>query len=464
MLTLHVPRTRLAERQYVATVVLGEFLGLDWQLVAEDRADVLLTLAGSEQALLFPDVLFAAPPMRWLTADLLPSAVLPKVPAPADLAAVTGQPDLPVLFGAAVTGQADADVTVDIFGSIFFLLTRYEEIVADPGCLDRHGRFPAQVSVSGRAGLLRRPIVDEYVEWLWHRVARIWPRLQRRPRTFRLRVSCDVDRPFDERLRSLPALLRDLLGFLQAGDLAAFGRRAAERATLVLRGDDGDPNFAFDDYMSICEAADLHATFHFLCGGSTPYDATYQIGDARIVDLLRRIGVRGHGIGLHGSYGSAFDDGMLVREAETLRRVLAANGIPSPVTEGRQHYLRWQADGGWRAAEAAGLAVDSTLGYAEQAGFRCGTCHEFPVFDLRAGRMLKLRERPLVAMDVTFLSPLYRADRSPQGILEEIGMLASTCRRYQGEFTLLWHNNGIGRAGAADMFRRALGAAHGERP
>lgn len=464
MLTLHVPRTRLAERQYVAAVVLGEFLGLDWQLVAEDRADVLLRLAGSEQVIRFPDVLFAAPAGQWLTADLLPSAVLPTVPVSADLAAVTGQPDLPVLFGTAATGWADTEVPVDIFGSIFFLLTRYEEVVANPGCLDRHQRFPAQVSVGGRAGLLPRPLVDEYVEWLWHRVARTWPRLQRRPRTFRVRVSCDVDRPFDERLRSLPALLRDLLGFLQAGDVAAFGQRAAERATLAWRGDAGDPNFAFDDYMSICEAANLNATFHFLCGGSTPYDATYKIGDARMVGLLRRISARGHGIGLHGSYDSAFDAGLLMREAENLRRALAANGIPALVTEGRQHYLRWQADGGWRAAEAAGLAIDSTLGYAEQAGFRCGTCHEFPVFDLRAGRMLQLRERPLVAMDVTFLSPVYRDDRSPQGILEEIGMLASTCRRFQGEFTLLWHNNGIGRAGTADMFRRALGAAHGERP
>lgn len=462
MLTLRVPRTRTAERQYVATVVLGEFLGLDWQLVAEDRADVQITLAGSQQALHFPDVLFALPASQWLTPASLPPATMPVRSLPAGLATVVGHTGMPVLFGRAAQAQADNDVPVDIFGAIFFLLTRYEEVVADPAGLDRHRRFPAQASVLGRAGLLQRPMVDEYVEFLWHELARTWPRLQRRSRQFRLRVSCDVDRPFDDRLRSLPALLRDLLGFLRAGDVAAFRQRMADSVAVALRGDDGDPNFAFDDYMAICEAADLRATFYFLCGGNTGYDATYRIADPRLVDLLRRLCARGHGIGLHGSYDSAFAPGLLAREAEMLRCVLAENGIPAQVTEGRQHYLRWQADGGWRAVEAAGLAVDSTLGYAEQAGFRCGTCHEFPVFDLRASRMLQVRERPLVAMDVTFLSPLYRGNRTPREVVEEIGMLAATCRRYQGDFTLLWHNNGIGHAGTAGLFRGALGAARGE--
>ena len=43
-----------------------------------------------------------------------------------------------------------AAMTVDVLGSIFFLLTRYEEIVI--GTRDRHGRFPASASIAGREG------------------------------------------------------------------------------------------------------------------------------------------------------------------------------------------------------------------------------------------------------------------------------------------------------------------------
>ena len=45
-----------------------------------------------------------------------------------------------------------------MFGSAFFMLTRYEElVVADR---DQYGRFPAAASVAGREGFLGVPVVD----------------------------------------------------------------------------------------------------------------------------------------------------------------------------------------------------------------------------------------------------------------------------------------------------------------
>lgn len=77
---------------------------------------------------------------------------------------------------------------------------------------------------------------------------------------------------------------------------------------------------------------------------------------------------------------------------------------------------------------------------ADHAGFRCGTCHEFPVFNLRTRKMLELRERPLIAMDTTLEN--YMA-LSPRGILEKICYLSSVCRRYGGTLTLLLHNTSL---------------------
>lgn len=459
MLTVHMPATRAAERHWVAGVVLGEFLGLPWRACLEDRADILFRLDGSDTVVCMQDAFLGLPDAQWLARASLPPPVLPMRPVSPALAAAIGADSMPVLFGAAPAGLLDQSVP-DVFGAVFFLLGRYEELLATPDDLDRHGRYRADASVAGRAGLLHRPLADEYVALLRHAFMAAWPQLAFRPRPGRVHVSCDVDRPFDLRLRQWPMLLHDIAMLLRRGDVAATLARAGERLALARHGDAADPNFAFAAYMDACEAVDLRATFNLLSTGQSALDADYRFDDPLIVSLLRRIHARGHAIGLHGSYASAFDPALLAAEAAGLRDVLRANGIDAVVEEGRQHYLRWDAGNGWHAAAAAGLVRDSTLGYADVPGFRCGTCREYPVFDLRRAMPLPLRERPLVAMDVTLLSATYQgldADAVPA----RIAALADTCRRHGGDFTLLWHNNGMGRPAMAGLFARSLAAALG---
>jgi len=82
--------------------------------------------------------------------------------------------------------------------------------------------------------------------------------------------------------------------------------------------------------------------------------------------------------------------------------------------------------------------------------FRCSTCgHEKP---------LKLRERPLIAMDATFLVPQYRALR-PEQVLEWIERLASTCRRFGGAFSLLWHNTSLIEPWQRELYLEVLEVA-----
>jgi hypothetical protein len=122
---------------------------------------------------------------------------------------------------------------------------------------------------------------------------------------------------------------------------------------------------------------------------------------------------------------------------------------------GRQHYLRWDAALTWKYWDDAGLSYDSTLAYAERVGFRCGVCFEYPVFDALGRRQLDLRERPLVAMDVSMLSDSYMG-LCPERSLEEIDSLATTCRLFQGDFTLLWHNDSLVERWQRRLFSTAL--------
>jgi hypothetical protein len=88
--------------------------------------------------------------------------------------------------------------------------------------------------------------------------------------------------------------------------------------------------------------------------------------------------------------------------------------------------------------ESSGLSEDSTLGYPEFEGFRCGICHDFPVFDTRQRKMLHLREKPLIAMDVTLAQyRKYSAEQASESLLQ----LRQKVEKHQGDFTLLWHNS-----------------------
>jgi hypothetical protein len=432
------------ERRYAYEVVLREFLGLDATFVREDRHDVELALAGDETgvAVRVEDVLFATPATDWLTSASLPSEPL------ARCSEVDPLQPLPVLYGAATTDG------IDVFGSVFFLLTRYEELVGE--VRDAHERFPASASIALREGFLDRPLANEYVELLWSRLTAAWPRLTRPKRTYTLRLSHDVDMPLYRvpRHEARGAARRDVKR--EHAPLLAI-RRVVNAYVPDLIPKSVDLTNTFDWLMGGSEDLGLRSAFYFIAGRSAgPIDGSYEIDDPWILRLLARIHARGHEIGFHPSYNTFLDPDRTRSEVERLRRACAAAGAGDPVRGGRQHYLRWRNPETWQNWEDAGLEYDSTLGFADHVGFRSGACYEHPVFNLRTRTALRLRERPLVVMDASLLE-YQRVGHD--AVPEEIGRLARTVRRFDGEMTLLWHNDRLGSRRARRAYRQAIATA-----
>ena len=90
------------------------------------------------------------------------------------------------------------------------------------------------------------------------------------------------------------------------------------------------------------------------------------------------------------------------------------------------------------------------------AGFRCGTCHPYPLFDLIGRRALGLVERPLVMMEATVLSPTYMDLGYGERALSLMMQLRQTCRHFGGEFSLLWHSSNFGAAYARTMYEALI--------
>ena len=155
---------------------------------------------------------------------------------------------------------------------------------------------------------------------------------------------------------------------------------------------------------------------------------------------MREIHNRGHEIGLHPSYETYQNLQQTKAEFRKLLRVCNEEGIQQNHWGGRQHFLRWQVPITWRNWNEAGLNYDSTLSYADHAGFRCGICYEFQVFDLEKREILPLYERPLIVMEGSVLGEQYM-NLNDQEALSYMLKLKKRCQQFQGDFTLLWHNS-----------------------
>jgi hypothetical protein len=132
---------------------------------------------------------------------------------------------------------------------------------------------------------------------------------------------------------------------------------------------------------------------------------------------------------------------VLKQEADRLRRICSEEGIQQDVWGGRMHFLRWECPATLRAWDDADMRYDSTLSYADHAGFRCGTCFEYPAFDPVSSEMLRLRVRPLIAMEASVLSKAYMGLNGATDGLHMFQRLKHACEKVEGQFTLLWHNS-----------------------
>jgi len=207
--------------------------------------------------------------------------------------------------------------------------------------------------------------------------------------------------------------------------------------------------------MDQSEKHNLKSAFYFICGKTHPQtDSDYDIEHPAIRSLMRNIHKRGHEIGLHPSFKTCHTPKAIVAEAKRLKRICVEEGIRQQQWGGRMHFLRWNHPITLYGWEEADMAYDSTLSYADHAGFRCGTCFEYPAFDPVADKQLNLRIRPLVAMDVTING--YMGLGFGQAAYDKLTELMNACRAVNGTFTLLWHNNQLETKQARDLYSSLL--------
>ncbi len=447
VLKVTVPKVCEREQTYIIGVILGEFLGLSFEIEQGDveHIEIICSTQASAHKLKLSASFFHQAEQYWRETESLPSLPL-KYWKPADdgINANLLKPEVPVLFGSAGLVKTDSEwrLNLDVFGSAFFMLSRYEELLATE--YDEHNRFSATNSIAFKADFLDRPIINEYVEILWQCLSSMWPQLTRKERKFRKLVSCDVDHPFDHATKSLKRtvlrvgarLIRDKNPKLAIYDGLnyLFKKLGSDR---------------FDEYrnnidwiMKVNDKVGNKVSFYFIpIQTDKSKEDCNDIREPQIAKLLKHIVEKGHEVGFHPGYKTYDMAENFGLSADALKQALEQNKIAFEGIGGRQHYLMYDIAQTPALWERNGFSYDSTLGYSDKAGFRCGVCYEYPMYDLVERKSLKLRQRPLITMDCTIVSEGYEGLGFTDAAKDRFNYFKSTCEQFDGDYALLWHNS-----------------------
>lgn len=349
---------------------------------------------------------------------------------------------IPLLFGEPrEEWSADGSqliIHADLLASTYFLISRYEEMYRRSE-RDSYGRFPGKSSLPYRAGFLHRPIIDEYGEALRQILLetgiaeRHNLRLEERPHTFsRVNLTHDLSRPYN--YRGWRSFLR---GWLKQK------KSPLEAARLSFSADVEDDYFTFPKFLkwdrNTCDSLgrDRSDIFLFIRMPSRhpldkPYYSLHSLYLRRILSIAAKHKVL---LALQCSYAAGHQSELISKERHQFEK--AFHQRPRGL---RHNKLTSCEPEDLLQAYVSGFRNDYSMGYADVVGFRLGTCRPVKFINPNTRLLTELILHPLVLRDLTLSDQRYMALEQDEA--ERIAHdLIRTTARYNGELTLLWHND-----------------------
>ncbi|NER94649.1 MAG: hypothetical protein F6J86_12545 [Symploca sp. SIO1B1] len=160
-------------------------------------------------------------------------------------------------------------------------------------------------------------------------------------------------------------------------------------------------------------------------------DPSYDVHELRLKQQLQAMHARGWKIGLHQS-SAAWEDAALMQQER--QQVEAA--LEFPVTSCRQHWLYFSWEKTWQAQQAAGLRLDSTLGFNNRSGFRTGAALRYCPWNIESQSPMSLEMIPMVLMD----SHLYDyGDLEDNQRRQEMRYWIEEIYQVKGTASVIWH-------------------------
>jgi hypothetical protein len=302
---------------------------------------------------------------------------------------------------------------------------------------DKHDRFPAKESLAYKNSFLHRPIVNEHIALLWSWIESFSAEYQRISRwgekDFAVCLSHDVDHIMKN--GDLFAACRHTLAILLKFKKVKKAINYLKNYFQNMRDYTKDPYWTFKYLTNTERQYRFTSSFYFMAMDDSDPDFRYDIDGKRVRELIHELEANGCEVGYHGSLISYNNKRIMNLEKTRIDSVVCKKSYGC-----RQHYLKFKIPLTWRYQQQAGVLYDTTLSFAEHEGFRCGMCLPFKPYDVLEGKVLDIWEIPLIVMEGTLQSSMYR-NLTPENGLKKIIDMIETVKRHNGVFTILWHNS-----------------------
>ncbi len=324
---------------------------------------------------------------------------------------------------------SDGQLGFDVIEAIFFHISRMEEYNCKPTQKDIHGRMKADAQFLVRHQLEKKAVVDQLVYCFMQVIAKACQVEFNPPGSFstRYRLSYDVD--ILEKYARLPPIRSFAKYLWRTPNLSALLKLSSSYIANQFRKAN-DPYLVFDwmfrpDFKG-------EQVVYFLVGGASKYDKPFPVINGLYREVLELAIKEGLEIGLHPSYYCVDSLERLVEEKKLLEQLTG-----SQILKSRQHFLHFAFDTTPEILDKVGIKEDSTLGFSDRIGFRCGTGFTYFLYDFSTEQPHLITETPMVVMDVALMR---EGNNNPEKIKMILADFLSLNRQLT-QITFNFHNS-----------------------
>ncbi|MCS6955675.1 MAG: polysaccharide deacetylase family protein [Candidatus Calescibacterium sp.] len=339
------------------------------------------------------------------------------------------QQDVIVLFGCGETTISrlgdyyHLDCKIDLVASVFFMLSRWEEYL--PGENDDKNRLKSSETTPVRLGFVERPVVEEWKRFLEDMITFVCPSYKVfKKNFFQVIPTHDID---------IIYYPKSLINFAADVLVARSWYGPIIRLSNILMQKNPFDTFSF--LMDQSEKAGLKSIFYLMGDGRSPLDTRYDGQDPFVQRFVKEIINRGHIIGFHPGCDTYNNQNEFIRQLNYVE-----NYCNLKINISRQHRLKYKLPDSLEVWENCGIVEDSSIGYYDYAGFRCGTGRKFKLFHVLYQKETNVYERPLIFMDTQFHDYKMLKKLREEGI-KKLYKLDDICRKFHCDYTILFHNS-----------------------
>jgi hypothetical protein len=278
----------------------------------------------------------------------------------------------------------------DIFETVFCHISRFEEVFSENSRKDEHLRMKTQHQLLVRNKLHNIPVVDQLVLAFYRALGF---NIQDTGTTFSMTHDIDAIQKFNSALKLPKSILRVLLMGLGISGVFEIIRWYFK----ALQKKDNDPYYVFDS-MLVSDDIFIDKIIFFVAGGKTKFDLFNKNYIKWLPEVIDKAVDKGYAIAYHPSYNAYNEPEIFSEELRVLRK-----SYLQAILHMRTHFLRLDFNSTFNISANNSIVIDSTLGFPDTIGFRCGTGFRYFLYDFVSEKQSAIIELPMIIMDSALL-------------------------------------------------------------